>query len=239
MTPQERKIWVRAMGARSEWWDRRREAIIEPELGGRRRPSASVGRARLPRSAGPAHSASDQPLSSRRISSRRRLRPQGFAMRLHRLRIELLYRRAGTPPAGRRDGVCRRSRRTHGRPRSGNPDRCDRRLCRPARSGSRHGARCPRDTRRRAIPWHSPQRRASRGSLGAAARGRGSAGPLRRSGLPPRRRAARRAWPDLRRVSVPLPGRSVHRSRQGRAGNDDDREPPRRADRLHARPRVG
>lgn len=31
MTPQERKIWVRAMGARSGWWDRRREAIIEPE----------------------------------------------------------------------------------------------------------------------------------------------------------------------------------------------------------------
>jgi predicted TIM-barrel fold metal-dependent hydrolase len=31
MTPQERKIWVRAMGARSEWWGLRREAIIEPE----------------------------------------------------------------------------------------------------------------------------------------------------------------------------------------------------------------
>ena len=30
MTPRERKIWVRAMGARSEWWDRRREAIVEP-----------------------------------------------------------------------------------------------------------------------------------------------------------------------------------------------------------------
>lgn len=31
MTPQERKTWVRQMGARGEWWDRRREAIIEPE----------------------------------------------------------------------------------------------------------------------------------------------------------------------------------------------------------------
>ena len=31
MTPQERKIWVRAMGARLEWWNRRRESIVEPD----------------------------------------------------------------------------------------------------------------------------------------------------------------------------------------------------------------
>jgi L-fuconolactonase len=30
MTPQERKTWVRRMGARCEWWDRRHEAVIEP-----------------------------------------------------------------------------------------------------------------------------------------------------------------------------------------------------------------
>lgn len=30
MTPQERKTWVRRMGARRAWWDRRREAIVEP-----------------------------------------------------------------------------------------------------------------------------------------------------------------------------------------------------------------
>ncbi len=30
MTPQERSTWVRRMGARCEWWDRRREAVIEP-----------------------------------------------------------------------------------------------------------------------------------------------------------------------------------------------------------------
>ena len=30
MTPQERKIWVRRMGARCEWWERRHEAAIEP-----------------------------------------------------------------------------------------------------------------------------------------------------------------------------------------------------------------
>ncbi len=31
MTPQERRTWVRAMGARRAWWDRRREAVVEPE----------------------------------------------------------------------------------------------------------------------------------------------------------------------------------------------------------------
>ncbi len=31
MTPQERKTWTKAMGARSEWWDRGREEIIEPD----------------------------------------------------------------------------------------------------------------------------------------------------------------------------------------------------------------
>lgn len=30
MTPQERKNWVGMMGARRAWWDRRREAIVEP-----------------------------------------------------------------------------------------------------------------------------------------------------------------------------------------------------------------
>ncbi len=31
MTPQERNFWVQQMGARSEWWDSRREPVIEPE----------------------------------------------------------------------------------------------------------------------------------------------------------------------------------------------------------------
>jgi len=31
MNPQQRKLWVSRMGARTGWWDRRREAIIEPD----------------------------------------------------------------------------------------------------------------------------------------------------------------------------------------------------------------
>ncbi|MEJ8573544.1 amidohydrolase family protein [Microbaculum marinum] len=32
MTPQERRTWVRAMGARADWWKRRQEAIVAPDL---------------------------------------------------------------------------------------------------------------------------------------------------------------------------------------------------------------
>lgn len=32
MTPEERKLWVRRMGARCEWWDRRREVVVEPDV---------------------------------------------------------------------------------------------------------------------------------------------------------------------------------------------------------------
>jgi predicted TIM-barrel fold metal-dependent hydrolase len=31
MTPQERQIWVRRMGARADWWARRQEAVVEPD----------------------------------------------------------------------------------------------------------------------------------------------------------------------------------------------------------------
>lgn len=31
MTPQERDLWVRQMGARRAWWDLRKEAIVEPD----------------------------------------------------------------------------------------------------------------------------------------------------------------------------------------------------------------
>lgn len=31
MTPQERNFWIRQMGARRQWWDLRKEAIIEPD----------------------------------------------------------------------------------------------------------------------------------------------------------------------------------------------------------------
>lgn len=32
MTPQERRLWVRQMGARRDWWALRREAAIDPEI---------------------------------------------------------------------------------------------------------------------------------------------------------------------------------------------------------------
>lgn len=31
MSPQERQVWVRSMGARTEWWARRQEAVVAPD----------------------------------------------------------------------------------------------------------------------------------------------------------------------------------------------------------------